>query len=681
MLETGTSGLMSGAGKRGGVSASVLAPGLDSTAFWQTRFNGDPAIIGRPLHISGRLIRVIGVLPAAFHPMHMSNPGEIPQVFRAFEIEELESEDRREGSTAIARLRPGLTAGQARAELNTITRNLVREHPADYPSDVALIVQPLDEKLTGSVRTILWVLLGAVGFVLLITCANVANLLLIQASARDTEMAVRAALGCRRWRLVRQVLTESLVLSILGGLAGVLLAWAATAALVALAPTEIPRADEIRMDSSILIFAVVISIITGALFGSAPALKAARLSLNEVLRGSRDPSGGRSARGVRHGLVIAEIASAFVLAIGAGLLGRSLNQLLLVHAGYDPHHLLTMTIFVYDGTPEKELQHYQRIVERVRNIPGVRDAAMVSTLPLSSPQQSSVYVEGRPLPNDAEAPVIDSYFASPDYFRVMRIPLRRGRFSPTRTYRTYLRLRSSANPAHVRNSRTRIRSASELASATAATGRPSLGSLATCGNTEWTKGRARVCTARRRSMWIFTIGCWSGRRATPGTSTRRSARPCVNSTQTSPCSMSNRWTTMSLNRWPTAFSRFRLSGCSACLPWRSPRLAFMAWSRNTVSLRTHEFGIRIALGAGRVAVLGLVMRDLLAVLGSGLGIGLLAALLLTRFLAHLLYGVHTSDWVTTLTAALTLACVALAAALVPCRRAIRVNPSTALRHT
>ena len=278
MLETGTSGLMSGAGKRGGVSASVLAPGLDSTAFWQTRFNGDPAIIGRPLHISGRLIRVIGVLPAAFHPMHMSNPGEIPQVFRAFEIEELESEDRREGSTAIARLRPGLTAGQARAELNTITRNLVREHPADYPSDVALIVQPLDEKLTGSVRTILWVLLGAVGFVLLITCANVANLLLIQASARDTEMAVRAALGCRRWRLVRQVLTESLVLSILGGLAGVLLAWAATAALVALAPTEIPRADEIRMDSSILIFAVVISIITGALFGSAPALKAARLA-------------------------------------------------------------------------------------------------------------------------------------------------------------------------------------------------------------------------------------------------------------------------------------------------------------------------------------------------------------------------------------------------------------------
>src|SRR5262249_51762814 len=163
------------------------------------------------------------------------------------------------------------------------------------------------------------------------------------------------------------------------------------------------------------------SLVTGALFGSAPALNAALLNVNAVLQSSRDPAGGRSARGMRRALLIVEVASAFVLAAGAGLLGRSVGQLLDVHAGYDPHDLLTMTAFIYDSTPEKQLQHYQRIVERVRRIPGVQGAAMVSTLPLSSPQQTGVYVEGRPLPNETEAPVMDSYFATTDYFRVMRI--------------------------------------------------------------------------------------------------------------------------------------------------------------------------------------------------------------------------------------------------------------------
>ena len=268
---------------------------------------------------------------------------------------------------------------------------------------------------------------------LLITCANVANLLLTRASARETEMAVRAALGCSRWGLVRQALSESVVLALPGGLAGVLLAWGATAALIALAPTEIPRANEIRMDPSILLFALVISLGTAVLSGSVPAFRAARLGLNDILQGSRDPSGGRTARALRHGLVIAQIASAFVLAIGTGLLGRSLDQLLRVDAGYDPHHLLTMTAFIYDGTPEKELHHYQGIVDRVRVIPEVLDAAMVSTLPLSSPQQNSVYVEGRSLQNEAEAPVVDSYFASPDYFRVMRFRSGGDAFSPAGT--------------------------------------------------------------------------------------------------------------------------------------------------------------------------------------------------------------------------------------------------------
>jgi putative ABC transport system permease protein len=650
-----------------------------SHALWQTRFAGDPQIIGRPLRLSGRLIRVIGVLPAAFHPMHMSNPGEIPQVFQPFEIGEVESEDRSAGTTAIARLKSGVTHAQARAALNTIMRNLVLEHPADYPRDVALIVQPLDEKLTGNVRIVLWVLLGAVGFVLVVTCANVANLLLTRASARETEMAVRAALGCSRWRLVRQVLTESIVLSLWGGLAGVLLAWAATAALVSLAPTEIPRADEIRMDTSILLFALLISLVTAVLFGLAPALKAARLGLNEILQGSRDPSGGRTARALRHGLVIAQIASAFVLAIGAGLLGRSLDQLLRVDAGYDPHHLLTMTTFIYGGTTEKDLHHYQRIVERVRVIPGVLDAAMVSTLPLSSPQQTSVYVEGRSLQNEAEAPVFDSYFASPDYFRVMRIPLRRGRFftsqdglkAPAVAIVSESCARSlfpNEDPIGKRiGFGDRIQWVTIIGI---------VGDVWQHGMDEGPSAGVYGPQAQHPDYYYRLLVRTSGDpwRAYPAV--REALRELDPNQPMFHVQPMDDYVTKSLADRIFALS---LVGLLGMLALALAAIGIYGVVSYTVSVRTKELGIRMALGADAVTVLGLVIRDLLAMLGAGLGIGFLTTIALTRLLAHLLYGVQASDLATILTAALTLAVAAVAAAFVPCRRAISVNPSTALR--
>ena len=651
-----------------------------SHALWKTRFAGDSQIIGRPLHLSGRLIRVIGVLPAVFHPMHMSNPGEIPQVFQPLEISEVESEDRSGGTTAIARLKSGVTPAQARAALNSIMRNLVLEHPADYPRDVALVVLPLDEKLTGNVRIILWALLGAVGFVLFIACANVANLLLTRASARETEMAVRAALGCSRWGLARQALTESFVLALPGGLAGVLLAWAATAALVSLAPTEIPRADEIRMDTSILLFALMLSLVTAVLFGSAPALKAARLGLNDILQGSRDPSGGRTARAVRHGLVIAQIASAFVLAIGAGLLGRSLDQLLRVDAGYDPHHLLTMTTFIYDGTSEKVLHHYQRIVERVRVIPGALDAAMVSTLPLSSPQQNSVYVEGRSLPNVAEAPVIDSYFASPDYFRVMRIPLRRGRFFTNQD--------GPNAPA--------VAIVSESCARSLFPNEDPIGKRIGFGDRiQWVTIIGIVGDVWQHGMDEGpSAGVYGPQAQHPDYYYRLLVRTSGDPWRVYPAvrealleldpnqpmfhvqPMDN-YVIKSLADRIFALS---LVGLLGMLALALAAIGIYGVVSYTVSVRTRELGIRIALGANPVTVLGLVMRDLLAMLGSGLGIGFLTTIALTRLLSHLLYGVQASDLATILTAALTLAVAALAAAFVPCRRAISVNPSTALRH-
>jgi predicted permease len=652
-----------------------------SDALWRNRFGGDRAIIGRPLHISGRLIRVIGVLPASFHPFHMSNPGEIPQIFRAVEIADMESEDRREGATAIARLKQSPTAGQAQAALDTTMRILIREHPTDYPRDAAVIVQPLDKKLTGNVRTILWVLQGAAVFVLLITCANVANLLLTRASTRDTEMAVRAALGCGRWRLVRQVLTESLVLSLLGGLAGLMLAWAATKAVTVFAPTEIPRADEIRMDSSILIYAVPISVINAALFGSASAIKVARLRLHEVLQSSRDPSGGRQARHMRNGLVIAEIASAFVLIIGAGLLGRSLNQLFGVDAGYDPHHLLTMTAFIDDDTPEKQLQHYRRIVDGVRALPGVRDAAMVSTLPLSSPQQSSVYVEGRLLPNDAAAPAIDSYFATPDYFRVMRIPLRRGRFF------SHQDGPNSTPVAIVSESCARALFPNEdpIGKRLGFGGRGQWVTIVGIVGDVWQHGMDEgpsagvYCPQAQHAAYYYRLlvrtagNPWHLYPAVRAV--LRELDPNQPMFHVQPM---DDYVTKSLANRVFALSLIGFLGLLALV---LAAIGIYGVVSYTVSLRTRELGIRIALGAGRAAVMGLVMGDLLALLGTGLGIGLIGALVLTRFLVHLLYGVHTTDLVTVLAAALIVACVALAAAIVPCRRAIGVNPSTALRHS
>ncbi len=649
-----------------------------SHALWQTRFGSDPTIIGRTLQISGYPVRIIGVLPASFHPVHMSNPGEIPQVFRAMEI--AEQEDPHGAWTAIARLKPGIAVTQARTALNTVMRDLMREHPADYPRDTGLTLQSLDEKLTANVRTVLWVLLGAVGFVLLITCANVANLLLTRATARDTEMAVRAALGGSRRRLVRQVLTESIVLSVPGGLLGVLLAWAATAALLAFSPAEIPRADEIRIDAPILLFALLITLLTAVLFGSAPAFKAARLGLHQMLQESRDLSGGRAARRLRHALVIAEIASAFVLAIGAGLLGRSLNQLLHVNAGYDPRHLLTMTASIYDDSLEKALRHYESIVERVRAIPGVQGAAMVSTLPLSSPQQSKVFVEGRALPDDSGAPVVDSYFATPDYFRVMRIPLRRGRFftSQDRQNTPPVAIVSDSfarsqfphdDPIGRRIGPDRVHWATIIGI---------VGDVWQHGMDEGPTAGVYFPQAQHADFYYRLVVRTSGDPWHIYPAVRAAMRELDPNQPMFHVQPMDDYVTKSLADRLFALALIALLGTLALTLAAVGIYGVISYS---VSLRTREFGIRLALGAHRPALLRLVMRDLLTSLAAGLTLGLLTAVALSRFLAHLLYGVQPTDPFTIATSALTLAAVAFAAALLPCRRALRLNPSTALRRT
>ena len=360
----------------------ILSHGL-----WMRRFGGDPKILGRVIRLTDSSFTVIGVLPPTFQqPLLNDNSRPQPEIFMplGYALGGPNSCRGCQHLRLIGRLKPGVTPTQAGAELNRIMRDLIREHPGDYSHDIEARLTPLRDEMVGRVGTALWVLLGAVAFVLLIACANVANLLLARATGRAKEIALRAALGAGRRRLIRQLLTESLLLALLGGAAGILLASWGTSALAALGPKEIPRVHQIRIDAVVMLFALAVTVLTGVLFGLAPALRASRTDLNDALKDIGKASGTRSRHGLRNLLVTAELALAFVLVVGAALLGKSFLHLMNVSPGYDPHNVLTMNTYVYGERyqkPDVELAYYQAAFRRLLGTPGVEGAAMVSTLP------------------------------------------------------------------------------------------------------------------------------------------------------------------------------------------------------------------------------------------------------------------------------------------------------------
>ncbi len=363
---------------------AILSHGL-----WLRRFGGDPAIVGRTVRLSDRPYKVVGVLPEGFQPILRSDRSVVPEIYMplGYDLKLPMACRGCQHLQFIGRLKPGVTAEQAKAELNAILRDIMREHPKDYDQRDVVALMPLRDYVVGRVQTALWVLLGAVVMVLLIACANVAHLALARATNRSKEMALRAALGAGRARLARQLLSESLLLALIGGLAGVLLAWWGTGAIASLGPKELPRAHEIRLDLPVLLFALGASIFTGLLFGVMPALRTSQVDPNEALKDSGRATEGRTRHGYRSVLVTVEMALAFVLVLGAGLLGKSLLRLLNVDPGYDPHNVLTAGVYVYGDRykkPEAELSFYDQAMQRLRTVPGIEGVAMVSTLPLAS---------------------------------------------------------------------------------------------------------------------------------------------------------------------------------------------------------------------------------------------------------------------------------------------------------
>ncbi len=656
-------------------------------ALWLDLFGGDPSAVGRTIDMPslGAQVRVIGILPANFHPPHMSNPIEWPGYFMPLGRDPSWDLCRScRGWTTIARIKPGVTLKQAQADLNGVMGRLIREYPSDYPRNAAVSMTPLRDATVGRVSLALWIVLASVVLVLLIAAANAANLLLARSAAREREMAIRSALGSGRGRIIRQLLTEAILLALIAGLAGVLLAYCGISVLRPLAPREIPRVDELRMDPAILWFGVGISLATGVLFGLAPAWRASRADLLEAIKQSVQPRFRPLGLKLRDLLVIAQIALGFVLIAGTVLLGNSLIALVHVDPGFDSHNVLTLSMVVYGDRYagwDATMNHYRQVREKVQAIPGVAGVAMAQEFPLSRPKPSPLHIEERPLSSDSDAPVVNSYLVSPEYFQVLKIPLGRGRpFLETDTFR-------SAPVAIVSESCARtlfphedplgkhIRLGASTESSPWATIVGVVGDVR--NETRDRAGDIGVYRPQAQQESYYRMLVRTGGDPLTFVPAIRRAFHDVDSNQPI-------WHILPMEAYVKSSYAERtftlvLIGFFGTLSLLLAAVGIYGLVSYTVSLRTREFGIRVALGAQRGAITRMILREILLLLGCGLAGGVAATLIFTRFLARLLFQVRPTDLGSVAAAVLILSAAALLAGYFPSRRAAAVDPASALR--
>jgi len=659
-----------------------------SHELWARRFGSDPSVVGRVIHLTDSAFTVVGVLPAGFRAQLIPGAEEFPEIYAplGYDLKDPSACRGCQHLRLIGRLKPGVSVATASAELNTILQGIVREHPTRYARDTSIRVESLRDRVLGRVTGTLWVLLGAAGFVLLIACSNVANLMIARATGRNREMALRAALGAGRRRLICQLLTESLLPALGGGAAGVALAWWGTRLLALFAPAEIPRLNELEVNSTVLLFALGVSVLTGILSGLAPALRAARVNLNDALKDAGKSTGGCSRHGVRNVLVTAQIALAFVLATGAGLMAKTLVRLLNVNPGYDTHNLLTLMTYVYGARfqkPEVELGYYEQAFARLRATPGIESVAMVSTLPLGNFDRRGFHVQDRRLANESDAPSVDAYSITPDYFRVMKIPLLRGRAFTSDDV---------AGSEHVAI-------VSESCAKSLFPGEDPIGKHIQLGGRQedrpWLAivgivGDVRQYALDRPSLMEAYVAQAQDVNFTYSLVVRTTTDPRK-------LERSVRAAFYEVDKTlPVFLVKPMEDYVSATLAERTFTLALLALFgvlalalaavgiygviSYLVTQRTREVGIRIALGAERRDVLVMVLRQGLGLVGLGLGAGIAASLLLTRLLISLLFEVRPTDVATSAAVALLLAVVALLACYLPARRASRVDPLIALRY-
>lgn len=667
-----------------------------SHGFWQRRFGGDPDVLNKTLLLNGNPFVIVGVMPAGFslnkEVMPSVNGIERADLLLPLPMSENARVNRgNEDFNIFAKLKSGVTIAKAQAEMDVIADRMKQQYPGNYPPNGGLTISVVSllEQVVGDIGQALPILLGAVGFVLLIACANVANLLLARATVRQKEIAIRTAVGASRLRIFRQLLTESVALALTGGVIGLGLALAAVKALRMFAPENIPRLHEIGIDIRVMAFTFAVALLTGIIFGLVPALRASKVNLNESLKdGGRNAGGsasGRTHQNLRKLLVISEVALSLVLLIGAGLLIRSYQHILNANPGFNPRNLLSMRLSLPAtkyAKPESVLAFYQQVQERLKKVPGVETAGLSYTLPMSSVALAwePITIEGY-VPQTADEMILSNVrIVSPEYFPAMHISLVDGRLFNDHDRKGEMesvivnealvkRFWPDENPIGKRMQR---------------------------GKTEpWRTIVGVIRDAKEYSLEkeppigvYYPTGQISPRNMFMLVRTTSDPAPMTAALVQEIQELDSELPVFEIytmeQRLYESLARRRFSmillGVFAMIALLLAGIGIYGVISYSVSQRTHEIGIRMALGAQPANILQLIIRQALILVSTGIALGLTGAFILTRVLSSLLYGVSNTDRITFVLTSLLLGSIALLASYLPARRAAKVNPMVALRY-
>jgi putative ABC transport system permease protein len=659
-------------------------------AFWKDQFGARQDIVGQTIELDRVPFQVVGVLPENFKPLIFSYFKEPPQVWAPLGYDASIPNACRgcQHLRAVARLRQGVTLAGARAEMKEISVQLAREFPEAYGREEILLIRLLQEAVVGKLRATLWLLLGCTVFVLMIACANITNLLLSRALAKQRELAVRSALGATRARLVRQILVESMLFTIVGGFCGCVLAYWGTKALAAWGPTDIPRLNETRLDGMVLL-SLGATFLTAIFAGLFPSLQASRSNERQALQSGMRGTAGPSQRRFRSVLVVGEVGLAFVLVIGTGLLLRSLERVMGVQPGFETQNLQTMNIALRGPNYEKDpaiLEFERQALARIRTIPGVQDAALVSTLPLGGGyDQRNIFIQDRPHVNDADAPGVDTYYVSENYFETMRVGLRRGRYFTAADFNA--------------GSEARVALVSQGTATKLWPGENPIGK------------RIQLGEHGEKFPWSTIVGIVEDVKQygldTPANA--EAYQPYSQNPDNSPdlvirSSMATELLRREVEQQISSLDKdvpvfgaramesiigdslvqrkfvAGLAGGFGLLALLLAAIGIYGVMSYGVAQRTSEFGIRLAMGAQPGDLLLMVLSGAGRLMVGGIGFGLAMALALTKFMRGMLFEVSPQDPGTILAVGVLMCFVALVACWIPSRRATRVDPMAALRY-